>query len=281
MRAVLLMLAAASAGAHDVGMLMASPVARGLFHKAIGESGSVVIRAALVSSEQVSKTVAAICVFAFGARHAILDGNVKRLFARRFGIAGFPGDAKVAAKLWRQAERELPRGNIESYTQGLMDLGATLCSPRRPQCSACPLQRQCVARREGDPERYPLKSRVLKRTKRRNALLWLVDGERVWLVQRPHRGVWAGLWTPPLYDALEELRVLADRWPGSGEALVPIDHALTHLDWHLQPWRHRLPGRLAAARRAALEAELPRGRWFTLEQALALGLPAPVRKLIS
>ena len=111
-------------------------------------------------------------------------------------------------------------------------------------------------------------------------MLWLAHGDSVWLVQRPPRGVWAGLWTLPLYDALDELRASAKDWPGHGEALPAIDHALTHFDWHLQPWMQRLPSRLSQARRAALEAELPEGRWFTLEAALQLGLPAPVRKLL-
>jgi A/G-specific adenine glycosylase len=226
-------------------------------------------------------TAAAIAVFCHGERAAILDGNVKRVLTR---LLGFGDDLAVAGNeraLWRAAEGLLPGQGVEAYTQGLMDLGATLCSVRRPQCSACPLQESCVAQREGDPERYPRKSRHLKRTKRSNALLWLADGERLWLVQRAHRGVWGGLWTPPLYDSLDALCALASRWPGRGAALAPIDHSLTHLDWHLQPWRHDLPGRLSAPRRAAVEAGLPAGRWFTREQAQHLGLPAPVRRLLA
>ena len=126
-----------------------------------------------------------------------------------------------------------------------------------------------------------MKTRKLKRTQRSNAMLWLGDGDRVWLVQRPTRGVWAGLWALPLYDALDELRAEAADWPGHGEALTPIDHALTHFDWHLQPWRQQLPRRLAVARRGALELALPAGRWFTIDEALQLGLPAPVRRLLA
>jgi A/G-specific adenine glycosylase len=226
-------------------------------------------------------TAAAIAVFCFGERAAILDGNVKRVLTRALG---FGDDLSLAAHervLWQRAEALLPEDGIEAYTQGLMDLGATLCSVRRPQCGACPLQSQCVAYRDGEPERYPVKTRKLKRTQRSNAMLWLVDGDRVWLVQRPPRGVWAGLWALPLYDALDELRALAGDWPGHGEALTPIDHALTHFDWHLQPWRQQLPRRLAAARRDALERFLPAGRWFRIDEALQLGLPAPVRRILT
>ncbi len=226
-------------------------------------------------------TAAAIAAFCFGERAAILDGNVKRVLTRALG---FDDDLTLTAHeraLWLRAESLLPAAGIEAYSQGLMDLGATLCSARRPQCAACPLRTLCVARRQGDPERYPVKTRKVKRSRRSNALLWLGDGHHVWLVQRPHRGVWAGLWTPPLYDALDDLRAMAAAWPGRGQALAPIDHTLTHFDWQLQPWRQQLPERLSAARRVALEAQLPAGRWFSVEQALAVGLPAPVRKLLA
>jgi A/G-specific adenine glycosylase len=225
-------------------------------------------------------TAAAIAAFAFGERAAILDGNVKRVLTR---LLGFGDDLALAAHeraLWQHAQALLPARGIERYTQGLMDLGATLCSARAPRCEACPLAADCVARREGRPERYPVKTRKLKRGARRNAMLWLVDGQRWWLTQRPAQGVWAGLWTLPLFDSMADLNAAARAWPGATEALPPIDHALTHFDWHLEPVRHTLPKRLSAARRAAIEASLPEGRWFTRDQALALGLPAPIRKLI-
>ena len=226
-------------------------------------------------------TAAAIAAFCFAERTAILDGNVKRVLTRALGFGDDLAVATHERALWQRAQALLPDDGIEAYSQGLMDLGATLCSLRRPQCAVCPLQRLCVAHRAGEPERYPVKTRRLKRTQRSNALLWLSQDDRVWLVQRPPRGVWAGLWSPPLYAGLDELRTQSADWPGHGEALAPINHALTHFDWHLQPWRHRLPPRISAARRVTLEAQLPAGRWFTTEQALRLGLPAPVRKLLA
>ncbi|MES2958362.1 MAG: A/G-specific adenine glycosylase [Pseudomonadota bacterium] len=227
-------------------------------------------------------TAAAIAAFCFGERIAILDGNVKRVLTR---VLGFEHDLSIAAHeqaLWQQAQALVPADGIEAYTQGLMDLGATLCSTRRPQCAACPLQTLCVAHREAATERYPVKTRKLKRTQRSNAMLWLGDSDdRVWLVQRPPRGVWAGLWTLPLYDSLDELKAQAIDWPGHGEALGAIRHVLTHFDWYLEPWRQQLPRRLPLVRRDALDADLPPGRWFSLEQALQLGLPAPVRRLLA
>jgi A/G-specific adenine glycosylase len=226
-------------------------------------------------------TAAAIAAFCFGERAAILDGNVKRVLTR---VLGFDADLAQGANeraLWQHAQALLPARGIERYTQGLMDLGATLCSVRAPRCGDCPAAALCVAQAQGRPERYPVKTRKRQRGTRRNAMLWLGEAQgRVWLTQRPASGVWAGLWTLPLFDSSEALRTLTAPWPGRGEALAPIDHALTHFDWRLDPWRHTLPARLAAATRQRIEAALPAGRWHTREQALSAALPAPIRKLI-
>ena len=187
-----------------------------------------------------------------------------------------------ASPLWHEAQSLLPERGIERYTQGLMDLGATLCSTRAPRCGECPLATTCVAQAQGRPDRYPVKTRKLKRGARRNAMLWLVDSkQRLWLTQREHKGVWAGLWTLPLFDSLDALHGLLRGWPGRGEALPPINHALTHFDWRLEPWRHALGARVSAARRTAIEAVLPAGAWFEREEALAVGSPAPIRKLLT
>jgi A/G-specific adenine glycosylase len=226
-------------------------------------------------------TAAAIAAFCFGERVAILDGNVKRVLGRALGFAG---DLSVAAEeraLWQRAQDLMPARGVEAYTQGLMDLGATLCSARKPACERCPLVTLCVARREGRPEAYPVKTRRLKRGRRAHAWLWLVQGDRLWLVQRPEQGVWAGLWSLPEYDTPETLRQLLQGWPGDGEALPAIEHALTHFDWTLQPLRWTLPPRLAARRLAAVMQQLPAGRWVGQDQALQMGLPAPLRKLLS
>jgi A/G-specific adenine glycosylase len=226
-------------------------------------------------------TAAAIAAFCFGERVAILDGNVKRVLTR---VLGFDADLAVATNeraLWEQAQSLLPERGIERYTQGLMDLGATLCTARAPRCNECPVATICVAKAQGRPERYPVKSRKLKRGARSNALLCLVDAQqRVWLTQREPKGVWAGLWTLPLFDSLDVLHELLSNWPGHGAALPPIDHALTHFDWRLEPIQHTLGSRVSVKRQAAIVAALPVGAWFHRDQALALGLPAPIRKLL-
>lgn len=219
-------------------------------------------------------TAAAIAAFCFGERVAILDGNVKRVLARALGFGGDLARAPEVERLWRLAEEQVPAKGVEAYTQGLMDLGATLCTARKPACERCPLAATCVARASGDPEALPVKTRKLKRGQRENALLLLQRGASVWLQQRPATGVWAGLWTPPLFDSTLQLEDALAAWPGRGGWLPTVQHALTHFDWTLHPMRWQWPARGSAT------PPLPEGRWFPLPEALQMGLPAPVRRLI-
>ena len=226
-------------------------------------------------------TAAAIAAFCFGERIAILDGNVKRVLTRALGFGADLSRAANEQALWREAQALVPAHGVEHYTQGLMDLGATRCSARNPECARCPLASLCIAHREGRPEAYPVKTRRLQRGARAHVLLWLAQGDRLWLVQRPMRGVWAGLWSLPEFQTLGALRQRLDGWPGRGETLPAIEHALTHFDWSLQPLRWVLPAWLSAQRRDGLSAQLPAGRWVDVDLALQMGLPAPVRKLLS
>ena len=227
-------------------------------------------------------TAAAIAAVCFGERAAILDGPVKRVLTRALGFGGDLATAAPERELWGLAQALLPSQGIEAYTQGLMDLGAEVCTARRPSCLACPLEPECVARALGRPESFPVKSRRTRRGRRAHILLWLVHDARVWLEQRPARGVWAGLWSLPEWPDAQALRKLTLSWPGAGEDLPVIEHALTHFDWTLQPVRWQLPADLSPSGLEAVEAQLPAcGRWHTRAQALEAGLPAPVRKLLT
>ncbi|MDQ2928571.1 MAG: A/G-specific adenine glycosylase [Pseudomonadota bacterium] len=226
-------------------------------------------------------TAAAIAAFCFGERVAILDGNVKRVLAR---VLAFEADLAVTAaerELWSAATALLPKAGIEAYTQGLMDLGATICLARSPRCLLCPVNELCAAAKTGTQERYPVKSRRLVRGRRENIWLDLRWRGQVWLVRRPATGVWAGLWSWPELDSTAAFEVATLGWPGGGEAIPAFTHVLTHFDWRLQPVRWTFPARTAASTLLPLLAAWPTGRWFDGEAALALGLPAPLRKRLT
>lgn len=229
-------------------------------------------------------TAAAIASLAHGERAAILDGNVKRVLARVLAFAGDLATPKALAALWREAEALLPDGpDMRAYTQGLMDLGATVCLPRAPRCDACPVAACCRARAEGDPARYPVKSRRLVRRARSSAWLDLRWQGRVFLVRRAASGIWSGLWSLPEFDRREALLEAAAAWPGhpSAEAWPAFTHVLTHLDWQLVPVRWQLPDATPPDAAGAITAAWPTGAWFTPDEALDLGLPSPLRQRLA
>ncbi|MGQ0545387.1 MAG: A/G-specific adenine glycosylase [Betaproteobacteria bacterium] len=199
-------------------------------------------------------TAAAIAVFAFGRRAAILDGNVKRVLSRCYGVAD-------EAALWPLAERLLPRKAVETYTQALMDLGSLVCTRGKPKCEACPVARQCVARRERRVyELPPRRARKALPTRRARWFVYL-HGNEVLLERRPSSGLWGGLWTFP------EEKVLACR---DAEKLAPFEHGFTHFRLIAQPLLHRLARRV----------ESPGRLWLDLADAARAAVPAPVRKLL-
>jgi A/G-specific adenine glycosylase len=220
-------------------------------------------------------TAAAIASFCFGERAAILDGNVKRVLTRALAYGADLSSAANERALWAEAEALLPEGGgdeMPRYTQGLMDLGATVCLPRNPSCLICPVQEICEGFRQGEPERFPVKTRKLKRTAQS---LWLLRAQdengAVWLEKRPTPGVWAGLYCLPVFDSREALDAALPA--GARRAVVeeaPFVHVLTHKDLHLHPVT------------APLSRPLPGdGGWFAPSRWGALGLPSPIRKLLS
>jgi A/G-specific adenine glycosylase len=233
-------------------------------------------------------TAAAVAAFCFGERAAILDGNVKRVLTR---VLGFDGDLQRGAeqaKLWAAAEALLPAQGagphakgVEPYTQGLMDLGAGVCLARRPLCAVCPAAALCVARRNGDPERYPVVTKKLVRGARTSVWLWLQQGEQVLLVQRPATGVWGGLWSLPEFESFDALAAATSGWQGEGETMPTVMHALTHFEWTLHPRRWLLPPQVdrSAHAKTVVPGDVAT-RWVTLPEALTMGLPTPWRRLL-
>ena len=237
-------------------------------------------------------TAAAIAAFASGERAAILDGNVKRVLARHRGIEGWPGAPRVSALLWRSADALLPakslcerdRRTIADYTQGVMDLGATVCTRTNPRCDACPVADDCVARRDGRILALP-SPRPRKAMPQRAVILLLVERDGALLFeQRPPVGVWSGLWSLPEVrlegegrdiDAIVSAEIHARFGIRNGhcERLAPLTHVFTHFALTMHPVRVALGAPLLAMQPCTLE-------WLTLDAALGVGMPAPIRRLI-
>ncbi len=225
-------------------------------------------------------TAAAVASFCFGERVAILDGNVKRVLTRVLGFEADLASGTHERALWARATELLPTRGLQEaiprYTQGLMDLGATVCLARNPSCLICPAAELCVAQREGDPERYPVKTRKLKRSAQSLWLLWLqtADGA-VWLARRPTPGVWAGLYCLPVFESHADLlAAVPARQRAQARDLPAFSHVLTHKDLHLHPVALQLVA-------AELENGPQDGAWFAADQWPRLGLPAPIRKLLA
>ncbi len=224
-------------------------------------------------------TAAAVASFCFSERVAIMDGNVKRVLTRVWAYEADLSVSKNEKTLWQMAEEALPTQQLKTamprYSQALMDLGATICLPRKPKCDVCPVSGECQARALGEPEKFPVKTRKLKRT---SEVLWLLlahnqQGE-VWLEKRPAQGIWASLYSVPVFASEEALKEVL---PGHGvrlkvQALPTFKHVLTHKDLHCH----------------VLKLELKRapstphsGGWWAERDWSVLGLPTPVRHLLS
>ena len=218
-------------------------------------------------------TAAAIASFCFAERVAILDGNVKRVLARVYAFEHDIAVSKNDKLLWQMATDLLPTTKLTEqmprYTQAIMDLGATVCTPRQPSCEICPMQSICQAKAQSRVHELPLKIKKLKRT---SQSLWLLLARRVdgavLLQQRPTPGVWAGLYCLPLFDSEDEL--LATLSPVQQKKLTahsPFLHVLTHKDLHLHVMELQGEPRKIA------------GEW--VNDISKVGLPAPIKKLLT
>ena len=218
-------------------------------------------------------TAAAILAFSFGQRSAILDGNVKRVLARCFGIAGFPGVKGVENQLWQQAEALLPESGIETYTQALMDLGATVCT-RKPSCTACPLGSGCVAYNEKRVAELPTPKPRKPLPQKETAMLVLLRQGEVYLEKRPPTGIWGGMWSLPEVPVLEADALACLGMEGrEGKPLPELQHTFTH-------FRLRIVPRLFEVTALQPGVSEPAGLWLTPADALGAALPKPVREIL-
>ena len=221
-------------------------------------------------------TAAAIAALAFGQPCAILDGNVKRVLARHAGIAGWPGSKKTETALWQLAESHLPHTAIEAYTQGMMDLGALVCTRSKPSCAACPVNADCIAHTQHRTAELPTPRPKKTLPEKQVQMLLLFDRGELMLEKRPSRGIWGGLWSLPelAFDADPAIHCRS-RFGFTAltqQALPQLSHSFTHFKLHIRPVRLQLMPR---------HADSPGQAWLPLADALDAALPAPVRKLVA
>ena len=236
-------------------------------------------------------TAAAICALVWGERRAILDGNVRRVLARYCGIAGWTGAKKVEERLWQQAEVLLPpltpgeeRGretpvesiSIATYTQALMDLGATVCTRSKPKCTMCPVQSDCVAFNTGRTSELPAPRPHKAVLKRQAVMLLLIHGNDILLEKRVSQGIWGGLWCLPQFDdeaAAKNWFMESGMTAHHGERLETFTHTFTHFKLYITPLKIQLSSKpVRAAQRGSV--------WLSVEDALSAAIPTPVRKIL-
>jgi A/G-specific adenine glycosylase len=221
-------------------------------------------------------TAGAILALAFGQRHTILDGNVKRVLARHAAVAGWPGKSAVAAKLWALADAYTPTERVADYTQAIMDLGATLCTRSRPACSICPVASDCTAYAEHAVDQYPgRKPRKLKPQKETTMAIAMHDAA-VYLERRPASGIWGGLWSFPELSGETPRDWCARTFgkaPDAVDDLPLLRHSFSHYDLDIRP--------------VVLKVAAPDGVadtddtvWYRLGNDPPGGIAAPVQKLL-
>jgi A/G-specific adenine glycosylase len=221
-------------------------------------------------------TAGAILALARGQRHPILDGNAKRVLARVYCVEDAPDSSAGFRKLWALAEAATPATRVAAYTQAIMDLGATVCVRANPACDRCPLSPGCEAFASRRTNEIPAARRRAPRRLKSTHMIFALAAGRVLLARRPAQGIWGGLWAPPEFpDAEAAAAYVAGRFGGESRArrLPTVRHVFTHFDLDIEPWLLEL----GAESSATAEGE---ARWQELGAVEAVGLPAPVARLL-
>lgn len=224
-------------------------------------------------------TAAAITSIAYEQPTAILDGNVKRVLARYHAIDGWPGKSAVHNALWLKAEQHMPETRCRDYTQGMMDLGATVCVRSKPLCGACPLNKTCLANKQSNPQDYPGKKpkKTLPVKAVQMLLIRNTDGD-VLLEKRPPTGIWGGLWSFPELTLDDNVKSYITAHIGKVSTHITWDnlrHTFSHYHLDITP----VVVELAQTKPQIREDQ--QQRWYNLQQPAQLGLAAPVKKLLA
>ena len=207
-------------------------------------------------------TAGAILAFCFNKPYPILDGNVKRVLSRVYGITTPINNSSTEKKLWLLSEKNLPKKNIDIYTQAIMDFGATLCIPKRPICNICPITQSCVAYVNGLATQIPKKNPVKKNEIKKTHFYIYEYQKQVFLVKN-RSGVWNGLWLPPN----EEIKL-------KNKQIIKHGHRQSVFSHYKLVFEYTFIKALAKP-----EIKL-KGLWINWQDIQDIGLPAPIKKLL-
>lgn len=220
-------------------------------------------------------TAGAVLSLSFGQHFPILDGNVKRVLARCYAVAGWPGKKDVEKRLWEISETVTPAEGVSQFNQAMMDLGALVCIRSKPKCDICPLNSGCIAYANNSQASYPGKKPKQILPERSGWFLLLQDGDDVWLEQRPPVGLWGGLFCFPQFtteDALHDW-LQARGIAAKPQQLTAFRHTFSHFHLDIVPMWLSWPSVGAAM-------DEPGGLWYNLAQPPSVGLAAPVERLL-
>ena len=225
-------------------------------------------------------TAGAILAQALNKRHAILDGNVKRVLTRLYAIEGWPGKKEIENQLWEIAESLTPIEQLTDYTQAIMDLGATVCA-RKPDCAVCPFNDQCAAFQQGNMTDYPTsKKRKTLPVKTTTMLVLQNNVGEILLRQRPPSGIWGSLWSLPEFQesSLDKLSSWCESELGLSinvpQVQTEFRHTFSHFHLDILP----VVAQAKALANRVMEAD--NRVWYNTQQPETLGLPAPVVKIL-
>jgi A/G-specific adenine glycosylase len=224
-------------------------------------------------------TAGAIASISMGLRAPILDGNVKRVLARHYAVAGWPGNRDTLKTLWSLAEQHTPQERVADYTQAMMDLGATLCTRTKPGCQRCPLKQTCEGLQLGDPAQFPGKKPKKTLPVRETTFIIAKNREGlVFMQQRPSQGIWGGLWSFPEVSDTDEVAFWCAEHLGQVAQAIqvgsPLRHTFSHFHLDINPVY------VDIAQGPKTIGDSQDQQWLALTDTGTIGLPAPVVKLL-
>lgn len=227
-------------------------------------------------------TAGAVLSLSLGQHYPILDGNVKRVLARCYAVAGWPGKKEVEQRLWSLSEEVTPARGVSQFNQAMMDLGAMICTRSKPKCELCPLNKGCLAYANHSWSQYPGKKPKQTLPEKDAWFMLVKHNDAVWLQQRPASGLWGGLFCFPQFATREEVEPwLAARGLNTNAVRqqIAFRHTFSHFHLDVVPLLLEISGDIPHALHDACVDEKS-GLWYNLAQPPAVGLAAPVERLL-